>query len=323
MKSQRTKILKMKILSAILVIAISGGLAALRLCAAPQAATARSTQKQFATPTQAAQALVQAAENYDVPSLIEILGPNGKDLIVSQDPVEDKNRAVSFAALAHEKQSIALNPQNPHLATMLVGNSDWPLPIPIVQRNGKWHFDSAKGRDEILFRRVGENELDAIQVSRGFVEAQQVYASDKHDSSDLNEYAQRIISTPGKRDGLAWQNSDGSWGGPVGETVAKALAEGYTADGPAYHGYYFKVLKGQGPAAPLGQMDFVVEGAMIGGFALVAAPAQYKITGVKTFVVSYQGIVYEKDLGPATLDIFKSMERYNPDRSWRRTDDNW
>jgi hypothetical protein len=136
----------------------------------------------------------------------------------------------------------------------------------------------------------------------------------------VNQYAQRIISTPGKQDGLAWQNPDGSWGGPVGDQAAKSLEQGYSLGQP-YHGYYFKVLKGQGPAAPLGEMDFLVNGVMIGGFALVAAPAQYRVTGVETFMVSHDGIVYQKDLGADTLNIFKSLERFNPDKTWRRTND--
>jgi hypothetical protein len=146
---------------------------------------------------------------------------------------------------------------------------------------------------------------------------------EKHDDAKVNQYAQRIISAPGKHDGLAWQNSDGSWEGPVGEGIAKAIQQGYTNRSQPFHGYYFKILKGQGPAAPLGQMDFVVNGAMIGGFALAAAPAEYRVTGVKTFIVSYEGIVYQKDFGPNTLEIFKAMELYNPDSTWRRTDDNW
>ena len=138
----------------------------------------------------------------------------------------------------------------------------------------------------------------------------------------MHQYAQHIISSPGKRDGLAWQNADGTWGGPIAERVAKALEQGYSASQP-YNGYYFKILKGQGPAAPLGQIDFVVEGAMIGGFALAAAPVQYKVSGVQTFIVSHDGIVYQKDLGPDTLAIFKNMDRYNPDKSWHPTDDQW
>jgi hypothetical protein len=172
-----------------------------------------------------------------------------------------------------------------------------------------------------LLRRIGENELDAIQICRGYVEAQQDYALDKHDSSELNEYAQQIIATPGKHNGLAWRNEDGTWGGPIGEEIAGALEQGYDQDVNPYHGYYFKVLKGQGPSAPLGQIDFVVRGAMIGGFALAAAPAQYRVTGVKTFIVSHDGIVYEKDLGPNTLAAFKAMERYDPDKTWQVTDD--
>lgn len=278
-------------------------------------------QEAFNTPEEAAQAVIRAAGDYDVPALLKILGPDARDLVSSEDAVGEKNRSIAFAGLASEKQSVILDPKNPSHATLVVGNDDWPFPIPIVQRNGKWYFDSKAGRQEILYRRIGQNELDAIKVCRGFVEAQKEYASEKHDGSALNQYAQRIISTPGKQDGLAWQDADGTWDGPVGEAVAKALAQGYGLNSPPFHGYYFKVLKGQGPAAPLGQMDFVVDGVMIGGFALAAAPAQYRVTGVQTFIVSHDGIVYEKDLGPDTLNIFKSMERYNPDKTWTPTDD--
>ncbi|HEX4769656.1 MAG TPA: DUF2950 domain-containing protein [Bryobacteraceae bacterium] len=284
------------------------------------AAHSASAQKAFATPDAAAAALIQAAGTYDVPALDEMLGPDGKDLVSSADSVGDKNRSLAFAASAKEKQSVTLDPKSSSRATLSVGNDDWPFPIPIVKRSGKWYFDTKAGQQEILFRRIGQNELDAILVCRGFVEAQKEYASEKHDGSELNEYAQKIISTPGKHDGLAWQNADGTWEGPVGESVAKALAEGYAPDKPPFHGYYFKVLKGQGPAAPLGQMNFVVEGAMIGGFALAAAPAQYRVSGVQTFIVSYEGVVYQKDLGPDTPKIFESMELYNPDKTWQVVD---
>jgi DUF2950 family protein len=280
-------------------------------------------QKQFATPQQAAEALIQAAENYDVPALLEIFGPDGKDLVSSTDPVQDKNRAEAFAAKAHEKNAVVLDPKNKFRATLSVGNDDWPLPVPIVKQKGKWYFDSKQGRDEILFRRIGANELDAIQICRGFVEAQKEYASEVHDDSGVHQYAQKIISSPGKRDGLVWRNEDGTLGGPISEGIAQAIEEGYSSKTQGYHGYYFKVLKGQGPAARLGQLDYVVEGVMIGGFGLVAVPAQYRVTGVKTFMVSYDGIVYEKDLGPDSLNIAKNMERYNPDKTWHRTDDQW
>jgi len=283
--------------------------------------TIPSGQKTFGTPKEAVDALIQATEVFDVPALKAILGPYGEDLVSSEDPVQDKNRAGAFAAKARQKSDVTVDPQNSNRAILSVGDDDWPLPIPIVKNNGRWSFDTKAGRQEILYRRIGANELDAMQICRGFVEAQHEYALEKHDN--VNQYAQRIISTPGKHDGLAWRNPDGTWEGPVGEGVAKALEQGYTDRSQPYHGYYFKVLKGQGPSAPLGSMNFIVEGAMIGGFALAAAPADYRVTGVKTFIVSYEGIVYQKDLGPGTLGIFKGMELYDPDKTWQRTDDSW
>ena len=282
-----------------------------------------SQPKQFSTPKEAADSLIAAAGSFDVAQIKEILGPDANDIVSSADPVADKNKAEAFAAKAREKTSVGMNPKNPNQAIVTVGNDDFPLPIPIVKHGGKWVFDTKIGRQEILNRRVGSNELDAIAICRGFVAAQQQYALEKHDDAKVNQYAQKIISTPGKHDGLAWQNADGSWGGPVGQGIANALEQGYTQKSQPYHGYYFKVLKGQGPAAPLGQMDFVVDGAMIGGFALAAAPAQHRVTGVKTFIIGPNGVVYEKDLGPDTLKAFQEMERYNPDKTWKPTDDNW
>jgi hypothetical protein len=285
--------------------------------------TASQKQKTFATPKEAADAFVQAAGNFDVPALDQILGPSGEDLIASEDTVRDKNIALAFAAKAHEKNSVVIDPKNPDRATLVVGNDDWPLPIPIVKRNGAWLFDTTAGRQEILYRRIGSNELDAIEICRNYVEAQHQYAMEKHDGARVNQYAQRIISTDGKHDGLVWWNPDKTLAGPIALGIAEALQEGYTDKSKPYHGYFFKILKGQGPAAPLGKLDFVVEGAMIGGFALAAAPADYRVTGVETFIVSYEGVVYQKDLGPETLKIFKEMELYNPDKSWKPTDDNW
>jgi len=284
-----------------------------------------TTQKQFNTPKEAADSLIAAAGTFDVAQLKEILGPDAADIVSSEDPVQDKNRAEKFAAKAKEKTNVGMNPKNPNQAIVTVGNDDFPLPIPIVKHGGKWMFDTKVGKQEVLNRRIGSNELDAIAICRGFVEAQQQYALEKHDDSKVNQYAQKIISTPGKHDGLAWQNADGSWGGPVGQGIARALEQGYTqkSQPQPYHGYYFKVLKGQGPAAQMGQMDFVVDGAMIAGFALAAAPAQYRVTGVKTFIVGPNGIVYEKDLGADTLKTFQAMERYNPEKGWQETDDEW
>ena len=217
-----------------------------------------------------------------------------------------------------------MNPAHPNRATLQVGQEHWPLPVPLVKIAGKWYFDARTGRDEILFRRVGANELDAIEVCRGFVEAQQDYALDLHDGSPIHQYAQRIISTPGKQDGLYWKNADGTDGGPISEAVAKAIQEGYAVDtASAYHGYMFQVLKGQGPAAPLGELDYVIGDAMIGGFALIATPAEYGVTGVQTFIVNHNGIVYQKDLGTDSVTLAKQITRYDPDKTWIRTNDAW
>ena len=288
-----------------------------------QPASAPQPQRTFSNPNQAAQALIQAAETNDVASLLEIFGADGKDLVASEDAVQDRNIATTFAAEAHEKTAIKIDPKKPDRAILVVGVENWPMPIPIVKRAGVWVFDTKAGRQEMLYRRIGANELDALQICRNYVAAQQEYALAKHDGSEVNQYAQRILSTPGKQDGLAWRNPDGSLGGPIAEGTARALEEGYFDRAKPYHGYFFKILKGQGVAAPLGKMDFVVEGAMIGGFALAAAPADYRVTGVETFIVSYEGVVYQKDLGPNTLEIFKEMDRYNPDKTWTPTDDAW
>jgi hypothetical protein len=280
-------------------------------------------QETFNSPKEAADALIKAAETNDVTAMKQIFGAAGEDLVESEDAVQNKNIAVAFAEEAHKKNSIAIDAKKPDRAVLVVGDNNWPMPIPIVKRNGKWLFDTKAGREEMLYRRIGSNELDALQICRGYVEAQHEYALEKHDNSEVNQYAQRVISTAGKHDGLVWRNPDGSLGGPISEQIADALEQGYTDKAKPYHGYFFKILKGQGPAASLGAMNFVVEGAMIGGFALAAAPADYRVTGVKTFIVGYQGIVYQKDLGPDTLKIFREMELYNPDKFWRPTDDSW
>jgi hypothetical protein len=282
------------------------------------------TQMTFSSPQAAVEILIKATGDYDVPTLMQIFGPSGEDFISSADPVRDKNASMAFADLARKKNSIQIDPAKKDRATIVVGDDDYPFPVPLVKKGGKWHFDSAAGRNEILYRRIGANELDAIQVCRGYVEAQRQYALTIHDDSGVNQYAQRLISTPGKQDGLYWKNADGTAGGSVSEAVAEALAEGYTlAKNTAYHGYYFKILKGQGPDAPLGRLDYVIQDVMIGGFALVAVPAEYRVTGVKTFMVGPKGIVYEKDMGPDSLKIAKEMDLYNPDKTWHETDDQW
>jgi hypothetical protein len=251
-----------------------------------------------------------------VNALEQMFGPQFKSVVLSGESAQDRQRAAEFVEKAGEKTQVSIDPKTRTRAFLLVGHDEWPFPVPIVKRGTKWSFDTAAGKQEILYRRVGGNELDAIAICRGYVEAQHEYALKPRNGYDVNQYAQHIISTSGTQDGLAWRNTDGTWGGPVGEKVAEAIQKGYSSGQP-YHGYFFKVLKGQGPAAPLGQMDFVVKGVMIGGFALAAAPAEYGKTGVKTFIVSHDGVVYEKDLGPTTPDQFMKMERFNPDMTWK------
>jgi len=291
------------------------------LTAQSKSSTAAAGPENFPTAQAAADALIAAADKTDPYALLKIFGQDANNLLFTNEPAQDKQRVADFAAQAREKNSLSFEPKSGSHAYLLVGNGEWPFPIPIVKSGGKWHFDTAEGRQEVLYRRVGSNELDAIQICRGFVEAQHEYAMKKRIGYAVNQYAQRIISSPGTQDGLAWKNADGTWGGPIGEKIAEVISEGYNSKEMPYHGYYFKVLKGQGPNAPLGQMDYVIKGIMIGGFALVAAPAEYRVTGVKTFMVSQDGVVWQKDLGPTTLDQFKAMEWFNPDKTWTPVED--
>lgn len=283
---------------------------------AGQAAAVNVQPKGFDSPRQAADALVAAAKAFDVAALEEIFGSDGDDIVLSGEFPQDRQRAADFAREAVEKQKISVDPKRANRAFLLVGTEDWPFPVPLVKTGSKWFFDAQAGRQELLFRRIGSNELDAIDICRGYVEAQDDYAFKPRKGYDVNQYAQKIVSTSGEQDGLAWRNSDGTWAGPIGEKIALAIQQGYSPDAQPYHGYFFKILKGQGPAAPLGEMNYVVRGVMIGGFALVAAPAEYGETGIKTFIVSQDGVVYQKDLGPKTLDEFSAMDRFNPDKSW-------
>ncbi|HKA37004.1 MAG TPA: DUF2950 domain-containing protein [Thermoanaerobaculia bacterium] len=293
---------------------LAAALLALQGSAAPKAAPA---EKAFSNPAQAMEALKKAVSDGDLPEMLAIFGPSGKKLVASGDDVKDKRDREKFVELANEKVELAQDKKNPNRVTVTLGKDDWPFPVPLVKTGEKWHFSTKDGLREILMRRIGGNELDAIQICRGYVEAQQQYASKPHDESGLHMYAQKIISTPGKQDGLTWYDANGKPAGPIGEAAAKALEEGYTKKTEPYHGYFFKILKSQGPAAPKGKLDYVIQGKMIGGFALVAWPAEYRSTGVKTFIVSHDGIVYEKDLGPETGKVAGAMNAYNPDKTWK------
>lgn len=276
--------------------------------------TITTKAKAFPTAEGAANALVEAAEKYDETELLQILGPDSYDIIHTGEPARDREVAKQFAEQARVKMNVA-QPKNSRRAFLNIGDDEWPFPVPIVKGPSGWSFDTKAGRMEILYRRVGSNELNAIQICRGYVEAQHEYALIKK-GAGVNQYAQRIISTPGQQDGLAWQNQDGAWDGPIGEKVAQAIAKGYSSRTEPFHGYFFKVLKGQGPAAPLGELDFVIKDVMIGGFALIAFPATYRVTGVQTFMVSHDGVVYQKDLGPKTVDLAGAIDRFNPDKTW-------
>jgi hypothetical protein len=275
-------------------------------------------QKTFDTPNAAANAVIEAVKKNDVNELMAIFGPKGKPIVSSGDPTRDKTSGARFLELVQRGKRVDVSPFDYGEAILTVGTGDdeWPFPVPIRMSKGKWHFDSEEGSLEILARRIGENELDAISACLGFSESQEEYASVQHDKSGSLQYAQRIISTPGKQDGLYWKNADGTAGGPIGETIAKAISEGYTSKSEPYHGYHYRVLKAQGPAAPGGARSFVVGGAMIGGYALIAWPAEYGNSGIQTFIIGNDQILYEKDLGPNTARLVEAIKTYNPDSTW-------
>ena len=279
-------------------------------------AAAPAGPRTFATAQEAADALVAAAAAHDVPALDAIFGPDGKALASSGDEVQDRNDMTRFVESARVKLAIVPDPKDAGRATVAVGEDAWPFPVPIVRKGTTWSFAAKDGLREVLDRRVGQNELDAIQVCHGYVEAQKEYALEDRNGDGVHEYAQRVISTAGTRDGLVWKEADGPLGGPVSDGIARAISEGYADKTKPYHGYYFRVLKRQGKHAPLGAMEYVVRGKMIGGFALVAWPASYRVSGVKTFLVSHDGVVHEKDLGEDTAAIASKMEAYDPGPGW-------
>lgn len=272
-----------------------------------------AAQETFATPQEAANALIAATGQNDTAALSKLFGPSGKDIFESGDPSEDTRSRARFSTFAREKMQIV--PDNPDRDTIMVGNQDWPFPVPLVRANGQWHFDPAEGRVEILARRIGRHELAVIDICRAYVEAQMEYSTSERASDGTLEYAQKIVSSPGKKDGLFWQGGQDALV-PKGFADAAVPASGGKQREP-YHGYYFRILKAQGPNADGGAMNYVVKGKMIGGFGLVAYPAEYGVSGVKTFVVSYEGLVYEKDLGPNTAALARAMTLFNPDKTWK------
>jgi len=290
------------------------------LLAAPATSSAPGPAS-YDSPKGAADALVQAVAANDVPALLAIFGPSGEKIVASADKVKDENDREKFTALAREKMNVEVDAKNPRRAILTIGAEDWPFPVAIVEANKKWQFATKEGLREVLYRRIGQDEIDAMEVCRGYVEAQVEYATEVHDDSGVRQYARRILSTPGTKDGLAWYDADGKTAGPIGEEVAKAIEEGYSDRTRPYHGYFFKILMAQGPAARHGELDYVIQGKMIGGFALVAWPAEHRVSGVKTFIINHDGVLYEKDLGPDTAKIAGEMTAYNPDKTWKKVPD--
>jgi hypothetical protein len=292
--------------------AVFGG--ALLQAAAPEA------QRTFATPLAAIEATIDAAEHNDTAALLLLFGPAGKDIVESGDAEQDKDHRTEFARSARERLQVEQDPANPDRVTFAVGERDWPFPVPVIRRNGKWMLDSAAGRIEILARRIGRDELNAMQVCRGYAEAQLEYASSARDGDRVLKYALNVAATPGKQDGLYVEGVPDSL---VSRAFAMAAATAPPAPGKRaepYHGYYFRVLKGQGPDANGGAYDYVVNGKMIGGFALVAWPAEYGVSGIGTLIINHDGVLYEKDLGAQTRILVRQITRFNPDKSWRPVD---
>jgi Protein of unknown function (DUF2950) len=285
------------------------------------ATPAAASQQTFASPQEAAESFTRAARAEDTAALLSILGPQAKDLVETGDAVADKRHLDNFAHALQSGWKVVPDPVRADQFDLSIGEKDWPFPIPIVKSHERWRFDTSEGRKEILARLIGGNEITAIEICRAYVEAQREYASEKRDGLELRQYAPRIVSTPGKKDGLYWPVASGEPQSPAGEILARMSAEGYTEEKgkpKIFRGYRFRVLKSQGPYAPGGARDYVVRGYMIGGFALVAFPVDYGVTGITTFIVNQDGIVYEKDLGPKTVAIATGMKAYDPDKSWRK-----
>jgi len=291
--------------------------------AGSQAFAASPHQRTFASPGEAVQALVGAVKAGDMEALASILGPEGRDLISSGDAVADKQGRERF--VRSYEQSNTLQRPTETKAVLVIGKDEWPLPIPVVKEGDAWRFDPAVGKEEILSRRIGRNELSAMQVCLAYVDAQREYARVPREGDGLLTYAMKFRSDKGQKNGLYWRTKKGEALSPLGVLVANARAEGYsrkTSVGKPtpYHGYLYRILTAQGPDAPGGAYDYVVNGKMIGGFAFVAYPAQYGVSGVMTFIVNHEGIMYQKDLRRDTESIARTMEMYNPDNTWKKVE---
>lgn len=288
----------------------------------PGAFAQQSNEKTFASPGEAVLALYNAAKSNDTQALNTIFGSNAGQILQSGDDVADKNMRMDFVRRYDQMHRVVIEPDQ--TATLYIGAENWPLPIPLVKNsNGAWYFDTETGTKEILYRRVGRNENDAIDVLHALVAAQHDYASTTHDGGKTKHYAMKFFSEEGKQNGLYWKTNDNEIPSPIGPLLVAATGEGYArkqGQPTPFHGYYYRILTKQGPAAKGGAHDYVVNGQLTRGFAFVAYPAEYRNSGVMTFIVNQDGVVYEKDLGQDTEKLAAAMSEYNPDRSWQPAD---
>jgi hypothetical protein len=282
-------------------------------CAAPTVA-----QERFDSAEAAAQAVIDAADANDSARLSAIFGPQAKETLTSGDAAQDRAEQTEFARLARTKHRLEISPMNPNRAILAIGDEDWPFPVPIVRSKGKWSFDASETPVEMHARRIGTHELDAIEICHAYVEAQLKYASEDRDNDGMLEYAPHLMSTPGRHDGLYWEGA----GEPlVPEGLAQAAWDGARkGSAKPYHGYYFRVLEGQGSHAPEGAHNYFVKNKLIGGFGLVAWPSEYGVTGIHTFIVNQDGVVYEKDIAPVAGKPAPPITRFDPDDSWQPVD---
>lgn len=271
----------------------------------------------FDTPEQAVNALVTAVEKQDLDALRRLLGPESEPLVSSGDPVADQQERDVFLENFRAWHGLAAGSRND--LVLQVGAEHWPMPIPLVRHEGRWYFDGAAGSDELLTRRIGRNELRAIEVMQGFVAAQEEYAAQSHDDATQGTYATKLRSSAGKRDGLYWPTNEGEAPSPAGPLLAAAADEGYSnglVSNEPYHGYVFRMLYSQGPDANGGAIDYIVDGKLKNGFALLATPHAYGTSGIMTFIINQDGVVWQRDFGERTADLAKAIHQFNPDSAW-------
>jgi hypothetical protein len=312
--------IKLKNSAARLMVQVAFVLLIIAFFAQAQAASVQIKQKSFPSAEEAVNALVAAIKINDNKELLAIFGPAGEEVISSGDPVSDQDRMERFLKKYEEKNSLVSQKDR---VTLILGQDEWPFPIPVVKKGKTWSFDTAKGKEEILNRRIGESELNTIETCLAIVDAQREYAMMDVDGDGIPEYAEKIVSDPGKKNGLYWETKEGEDPSPIGPLLAEARKEGYgekqaTGTPAPYHGYNYRFLKAQGKNAAGGAYEYSVNGRLFGGFALVAYPAKYGNSGVMTFIVNHDGIVYQKDLGKDTAKSAEAMNKFDPDKTWKK-----